>query len=269
MVRRISLKTGVLILGAILLTVGNALSTQQANPNFYEEQVESQENDTIGDKIVVIDPDHSSRGKETQIPGIEWSSQSALATAHSLAQRLDELCHVQLTRKGDNRLSPLQRSAKANQSRGDLLISLHSHPRPNPERDRPQVTVFYHQYPSALNSSTRVIPSPDQASGLIPWFHIQSRHLVESHRLAEIMVDHLTKTLPQWAVHIQPAPLAVLAGADMPAILLEIFPPPSGKNNPTSGQTPWPHQIARSVQKALASFWEFEANRRIIQDLHE
>ena len=269
MVRRISLKIGVLILGGILFIIGNAFGTQRANPRFYEEQVESKGNDAIGDKIVIIDPGHNSRGNETQIPGIESESQSTLATAHSLAQRLGELCHVQCTRKGDNRLSPLQRSATANQSRGDLLISLLSHTRPNPERDRPQVTVYYHQYPSTLKSSASEIPSPDQASGWIPWFHIQTHHLGESHRLAEIVVDHLTMTLPQWAVHIQPAPLAVLAGADMPAILLEIFPPPTGNNNPTSGQAPWPHQIAQSVQKALGIFWEFEANRRIIQDLHE
>jgi len=129
-----------------------------------------------------------------------------------LADVLRGRYRVLMIRTGDISLSPDERAGLANHAGSRLMISIHAG-----AAIRPSVSgcrVYYHQ---ATPES-----SPTAAGSTVtPWRRQQAAHIDESRRLAALTADRLRAgtTEPAW---VQPAPLAVLAGADMPAVVVEI-----------------------------------------------
>jgi N-acetylmuramoyl-L-alanine amidase len=110
-----------------------------------------------------------------------------------------------------------QRSAIANQAGAGLLISLHTgaafvH-------SIQGITIFYH-VPLRAPSNDR------QPAGAIDdqqlWDRTQARHQPASLSLASTLKQYLGKMPEAPPCRIQGAPLPLLEGADMPAILIEI-----------------------------------------------
>jgi N-acetylmuramoyl-L-alanine amidase len=173
---------------------------------------------------VVIDPGH---GKGD--PGITghagWSeSRLAMTFARRLAGALEEkgLTAI-LTRDERQNPSLPDRVALANGMKADVLLSLHAGMAPL--TNKAGFTVFYQGYPNQ--------PGPDELetmdADICPdvskpgnWSGIQSRHLVESRRLAHELDQALQDVLRIKSPGPVALPLAVLAGADQPAVLIEI-----------------------------------------------
>ena len=103
----------------------------------------------------------------------------------------------------------------------------------------------------------------------MPWFEGQNIHLTDSRRLAQELSEQLTADMPQWAVHLRRAPIAVLAAADMPAVLMEIEPPATFGTARGDAHPQWLRQVSESVAKTVERFWINGHKGPIIQDLHE
>ena len=79
-----------------------------------------------GMPVVVIDPGHG--GNDTGAKGPAGTHEKAvtLNLAHSIADQLKNSYRVVLTRSDDYRLNLSERTAVANQAKGDIFISLHT-----------------------------------------------------------------------------------------------------------------------------------------------
>jgi N-acetylmuramoyl-L-alanine amidase len=144
----------------------------------------------------------------------------ALELARKLALRLETEYRVTLTRSDDYQLPLPQRAAIANQAKADLFISLHTGA--SYHHSARGMTVYYHAPIANLKGADAAQQEHDTA--LTRWSRIQDRHTAASRRLAAALQNALTGLGDAYACRILPAPLPLLEGADMPAVLVEVGP---------------------------------------------
>jgi N-acetylmuramoyl-L-alanine amidase len=183
-------------------------------------------------RTVVIDPGHggSDIGSRS-VSGLE-EKQITLAVAQRLKSLLESRMGVRvvLTRDGDTDVAIDRRAAVANNNKADLFLSLHTNGSPmtslrgwqvqslDPdEYNTANVTDgFAAQAVPIVGGGTRVIDA-------VPWQLAQLPHVNRSLDLAQLLVTRLTEAgIPSHPTpHVQ-APLRVLVGANMPAVLIEL-----------------------------------------------
>ncbi len=162
---------------------------------------------------IALDPGHGGKDAGAKGPTGLLEKDVCLEVARKLAIKLETLYQVTLTRSDDYQVDLNLRAAIANQADADILISLHTG------------AGFVH---SARGMAIYYYASDHQAGpsggGDKPqrWEQTQTRHQPASLRLAAALkksLDQLDPESPHSSVH--GAPLALLEGADMPAVLLE------------------------------------------------
>ncbi len=183
-------------------------------------------------RTIVIDPGHGGQDHGTVGPSELDEKTITLSVANRLKQTLENQLGIRvlLTRTGDQTVRLDERSAFANNSKADLLLSLHVN-----SSVRPSVTgveVFYaslEQYGSETNA-TNVVESqalPVFGGGmrtieLTRWETAQAQHLKKSERLGRILENQLRSQVEMSVRPVQQAPFRVLVGANMPAALIEM-----------------------------------------------
>lgn len=172
-------------------------------------------------KIIVIDPGHGGYEKGGQGPDGTFEKTLTLKFAQVLAEELEKTYKTVLTRTDDYGVDIPARSATANYVDADMFISIHAG------------GSFLHQasgmslYYYKKTSKSTLTLDPDSSKEFkndnteVSWSNIQNRHQQNSKILAELVRDRIGKQA-QHKPGIQGAPLMVLEGADMPAILIEI-----------------------------------------------
>jgi N-acetylmuramoyl-L-alanine amidase len=172
--------------------------------------------------VIVVDPGHG--GHE---PGAVGSSGLAEKTVTlSVALKIKEFLagpyEVHLTRSEDYRVDIEDRTATANNQRADLFISIHtgggfSH-------QSRGFAVFYHRHDTKLESVFPRQPVDAWKTGEKPvtWDSIHHLHTANNKALAKLVHSRLSDRLSPIDTGIHEAPLLVLRGADMPAVLVEI-----------------------------------------------
>gem|GEM_PF-306188 len=186
--------------------------------------------------IVVIDPGHGGHDEGARYPSGISEKELALQLAVTLKDALHGTCRVHLTRDGDYWVDLERRTAAANHRQADAFISLHAGGRFESTNDGTQ--VFHHvgnpEQPFSLAHQGELDDDPVPA--LPMWHFVQSKHKNESRLLARSLHSHLTSAGYSSARGILGAPLYVLKGADMPAVLVEIGGIGSSPDHsPTSG----------------------------------
>ena len=172
--------------------------------------------------IIVLDPGHGGNDPGAQnSEGIQEKAVT-LNLARMIADRISDDYKVVLTRTDDYWVDIPDRTAVANNQKADLFISLHAggaflH-------SVGGTSVFY--YDSYSDSTIREkkpaldpLQDPDAP---IPWNRIQDRHLTRSKKFAGIVQSALFRITQNSDNSIRGAPLVVLKGADMPAVLIEL-----------------------------------------------
>jgi len=173
-------------------------------------------------RIVVLDPGHGGHDHGAQGPGGTLEKDIMLKLARMIAVEFKYKYRVVLTRADDYRLNIPDRTAAANHSGADVFISLHTGG--SFHHQAGGATVFYYQEREEqaliLEKDSQEQSNPGTDSAL--WTTIQLKHRSTSKILAKSIYEHINGNVNLVATKIQSAPLMVLEGADMPAVLLEI-----------------------------------------------
>ena len=173
-------------------------------------------------RTIVVDPGHGGHDHGAQGPAGTLEKDIVLRLAHTIAAEFRGKHRVLLTRADDYRLNIPDRTAVANSSGADVLISLHTGS--SFLYQGGGVTIFYYDKPqgASLVQAGDLIEPPDPATGPILWETVQAGHKRMSKILAKSLYDYMSRNGDPTQVKIQSAPLVVLEGADAPAVLLEI-----------------------------------------------
>jgi len=235
-----------LIVGLIILASGMALATEiLAKEQFH----------ITGKPIIIIDPGHGGRVPGVQGPTGVLEKTVNLALAQTLARRLEADFRVKLSRTADYDLALADRTAIANRLQAALFISLHT--AGSFLHQTAGVTIFY--YAGIKKAAQYIEPAPDDSlpNDLAPpqWSSVQEPHLIDSKILAFTLQAHFEAARPDVRIRVQSAPLAVLMGANMPAVLIEI----GYLSNPTEEQKmlnpEFRLNIAKSIEKAINEYF--------------
>lgn len=168
---------------------------------------------------IALDPGHGGKDPGARGPTGLLEKDVCLALARNLALRLESRYRVILTRSDDYQVELPQRAAIANQAGADLLVSLHTgagfvH------ASRGMAVYYYADTARSApaDDMDRRIPADDPQQ----WHRTQQRHQPASLALATALKKRLDRMPGSQGCSIHGAPLAVLVGADMPAVLIEI-----------------------------------------------
>jgi N-acetylmuramoyl-L-alanine amidase len=201
-------------------------------------------------KTVALDPGHG--GDDSGARGSTGALEKAvcLDLARALADGLKNRFQVVLTRSDDYSVDLRQRTAVANNRQADLMISIHCGA--GFLHTASGMAVYYWK-PEGLADDPSSAPgslSPNR------WDQTQLPYLAGSRTLAAEMQHALQQTAGSDMVRVYQAPLLVLQGAAMPAIIIEIgyITHPATEKDLMSPQ--WRQQLARSIQVGIENFLE-------------
>lgn len=200
----------VILIGILLLvpcTVANAASGQLSV--------------SIQKKIIVLDPGHGGYDLGATGPDGTFEKNATMAFARVLADELKKTYEVVLTRTDDYWVDLFTRTAMANHMNADMFISIHTGG--SFLHQASGISLYYYEKASApaFGSEADSMETFKQTPHQSPWSDIQNKHQQASITLAELILKRINET-PQFKADIQGAPLMVLEGADMPAVLVEI-----------------------------------------------
>lgn len=183
-------------------------------------------------RTIVIDPGHGGADAGSRSAAGLEEKQVTLAMAQRLKAMLESRLGVRviLTRDSDTDVTIDRRAAIANNNKADLFISLHANGSPVPSMRGWQVQALDPADYDAVGSSdgfaaqsVPVVGGGTRVIDTVPWQLAQIPHIARSLTLAQWLVARLTEGgLPSHPTPLLQAPLRVLVGANMPAVLLEL-----------------------------------------------
>jgi N-acetylmuramoyl-L-alanine amidase len=185
-----------------------------------------------GVQTVVLDPGHGGDDAGVRGAGGTLEKQVTLEVARRLKTVLEGRMGVRvvLTRDDDRLVAPDERTATANNAKGDLFVSLHMSSSPAPATTG--ATVYFmrldregeetRREAGAQALSLPVLGGGTRVIETIRWDLAQARHVDDSGRLANLLAAALEGHVPTMPQPVQSAPLRVLAGLNMPAVLFEM-----------------------------------------------
>ena len=183
-------------------------------------------------RTVVIDPGHG--GTDAGARGGEGTLEKdvTFAVAQRLRVALESRLGVRvvLTRTRDDVVSLDQRAAIANNNQANLFISLHA----NASRSEwPTGAEVFHlsideygdearEIADRAGTFLRVADGGQREIDMIPWEMAQARYVERSALFAGVVEDELGRRIPMNPRQRRQAPFRVLAGANTPAVLIEM-----------------------------------------------
>ena len=172
--------------------------------------------------IIVLDPGHG--GNDMGARGSEnmTEKQVAMTFAGVMTERLKETYKVALTRKDDYQIGLFERPALANHLRADLFISIHTG---GSFRSYSRgMSLFYYDAPSNADaaSETQIAYLTASPGTIKTWDQKRPELVKKSRYLTELIRKRLTQADKDLKLTSTGAPLIVMSGANMPAILIEI-----------------------------------------------
>ncbi len=216
-------------------------------------------------RTIVIDPGHG--GDEEGAKGAKGTLEKAITL--SVARRLKGAletrlgARVLLTRDNDRTLPLDERAAFANNNKADLFISLHANA--SLRRNAAGAEVFYLSLDGANEEVRRVAESEGAAMpvfgggtreiDVILWEMAQARHLDQSATLARTVETALRQRVPMSPNAIQQAPIRVLVGANMPAVLVELGYVTNAEQEGQLASGEFQGRLAQALADAVAGYF--------------
>ncbi|MFH1092076.1 MAG: N-acetylmuramoyl-L-alanine amidase [Pseudomonadota bacterium] len=204
---------------------------------------------------VIIDPGHGGEDPGITGPGGLTENRFTLYLARQLKAALENELGIKvvLTREEEDKNPTLpERTAVANAFKADIFLSLHAGSGPGDGAQ--SISVFY-QSPKLQESLPRQGSGRDVSpEGARSWRLAQSRHVQVSARLAEELDQALREVLRVKTPGPIPLPLAVLTGADQPAVLIEIGLLTSAEGERRLGTEGYRTAVSQAVVRGLKSW---------------
>ncbi|MFL5271074.1 MAG: N-acetylmuramoyl-L-alanine amidase, partial [Anaeromyxobacteraceae bacterium] len=227
--------------------------------------------------VIVLDPGHGGEREGAIGPAGVREKEVALQIARRVRARLEKQGgRVVLTRTGDVSVPLAQRAALANAERADLFVSIHLNAMPGAARTRARGVETYFLSADASDASATAVaarenadrlagePEPagdDPVAGILQDL-ADTDALSESSRLAYALHERLVTTLGAEDRGVKQAPFYVLAGARMPAVLLEV----GFVSNAAEGQrlatAAYQERVAQAVVEGIAAWRRATAQAR-------
>jgi N-acetylmuramoyl-L-alanine amidase len=204
--------------------------------------------------VVVVDPGHG--GNDTGAQGPDGSREKliTLSLARLIADQLASDCRVILTRSDDYRLKIAERTAVANASKADIFISLHTGGSFSRSISGSSV-YFYQQFlEPALTAEPKSVKPLTDNNPTVSWDRIQTKYRTTSEKLAKLIQHRLNDVYPPPDTKAQGAPLPVLEGADMPAVVIEIGNLANPNDEKTLRDPAFLARIARAIAEGIETF---------------
>ena len=172
-------------------------------------------------QIIVIDPGHGGQEFGARGPDGTLEKTVTLELARLLADDLGREYKVVLTRTDDYLVDLVNRTSLANHLNADVFISIHTSA--SFAHSTAGITLFFYQNFSKSDPGQNQSPSSvgQKHNKPILWKNVQSRYLEKSQTLARA-IDFRLKNINSNQSRIEGYPLAVLQGAAMPAVLIEV-----------------------------------------------
>ena len=172
-------------------------------------------------KIIVLDPGHGGQDSGAKGPDQTLEKKVALELAGQIAAELESEYKVVLTRSDDYHVALHNRTAMANHLKANLFISIHTGA--GYAHSTSGTAIYYYRNFNGTEKG-READNPGKAQiskRPILWKNIQLSHIEKSQALASRIAGRL-ENISEDQIQVEGAPLAVLQGADMPAVLIEI-----------------------------------------------
>ncbi len=220
--------------------------------------------------VVVVDPGHGGDQKGAVAPDGTAEKDLTLRIAQRIAKRLERQgARVILTRTGDIELPLVNRAAVANAERADVFISVHLNSMPTRSRRvRTQGIETYFLSADATDASATavaarenadrlagepVIDPADPVSGILDDLE-HTAALSGSSRLAYAIHAKLVGATGAEDRGVKQAPFYVLAGARMPAVLVEAGFISHAAEGRRLRDAAYQEKLARAVAAGVAAF---------------
>lgn len=169
-------------------------------------------------KTVILDPGHGGRDSGAKGADNTQEKEIALTFAKNLEAQLQTTYNVVLTRSDDYDQDLTARPETANRSGGDMFISIHTGG--NFIHESQGVVLYYYEKDSVPGTSSGESDvTPDEKRR---WGAAQEKYSAVSRAFALSLKDHLMNIPDLANVTVEGVTARVLAGADMPAILIEV-----------------------------------------------
>ncbi len=183
---------------------------------------------------IFIDPGHG--GKDQGAHGVSATTESAICLNIAKKVQLNLLraaktrnakFEIMMSREGDEFLSLRDRYVAANTWDADLFISVHANASPVP---RVKGFEVYFLSSEASDEAARSLATKENANeakkeslvmGILADATTQF-HVRESSHFAETVFNAMSRTIRPNARGVRQGPFTVLAGTDMPALLIEV-----------------------------------------------
>jgi len=222
-------------------------------------------------KTIVIDPGHGGLNRGAIGPSGLEEKEITLQLAKKLKELIEQNLggvKVVLTRDKDMDLSIRARTETANHNKADLFISIHCNG--SIRKNAKGAEVFILSNEASDEAARRVAEmeneSPESAvsgssnqhmtNSLTPilWELAQNEYIRESAMLAEVIQSELNQLLDTPERGVKQAPLRVLTGAIMPAVLVEVAFITNPIEEKSLKNSLYQSAIARSLYRSILRF---------------
>ncbi|HXN56649.1 MAG TPA: N-acetylmuramoyl-L-alanine amidase [Myxococcales bacterium] len=234
-----------------------------------------------GPLVVVLDPGHGGPHHRDGAHGRGGlvEKEIALQVAVRLKARLEQAgATVLLTREDDTDVPLSARAQLANENAADLFLSIHCNSMPTRiarKRARGVETYFLSLEPTDAearllaeleNGGPDAVPLPapnDPVTGILADLALgQARN--DGAALAQIIHRHLTRATGAHSRGVRQAPFVVLAGARMPAVLVEIGFISHPQEGRLLGKDGYQERIAAALAAGVREFGVQVLSRRLL-----
>ena len=173
-------------------------------------------------RVIVIDPGHG--GASTGVKGSSGMVEKdlALRLAGLVKNNLISRYKVTLTRTDDLAMDIDERAGIANHEKAEVFVSIHAAGSSRAASEG--VTIFYYSSMHIAGDESDPPPLPDLKAEAkpVPWHRNQIPQLAASASLAGRIKNRLSAHPNPMPAEVDDAPLRVLSGAAMPAVLIEV-----------------------------------------------
>jgi N-acetylmuramoyl-L-alanine amidase len=215
-------------------------------------------------QTIALDPGHG--GEDTGVRAADGTLEKTIT--FDIARRVKTLVEarlgirVLLTREDDRAVPLDDRASLANNNKADLFMSLHANA--TFTSSVAGAEVYYLALDEEMEAARRaaqaeavtlpVLGGGTRRIDLVRWAMAQARHIDSSAVLAGQLAEELRARVPMAPRPLQRAPLRVLVGANMPAVLVEVAYLTNGGQAKQAASAEFQTAVAQAIYETITRF---------------